>query len=98
MYDLIKRKKAVKEYMVYSSGSSFYWSFRKQKLIGVIIYLDHSLPLLYWPYSNIFFLGHFGERNSSGTLTFFIPSRFLGRNSSEISLSGWHLVIFRAEQ
>ena len=45
-----------------------------------------------------FFLGHFGERNSSGTLTFFILSRFLGRNSSEISLSGWHLVIFRAEQ
>ena len=45
-----------------------------------------------------FFLGHFGERNSLEQFwyfNFFILSRFLGRNSSEISLSGWHLSHFQ---
>ena len=46
-----------------------------------------------WTFSLVI-LGRGTVRNSSGT--FFILSRFLGRNSSEISLSGWH--IFRAEQ
>ena len=50
-----------------------------------------------WTFSLVI-LGRGSVRNSSGTLTFFILSRFLGRNSSQISLSGWHLVIFRAEQ
>ena len=50
-----------------------------------------------WSFSLVF-LGRGTVRNSSGTLTFFILSRFLGRNSSEISLSDWHLVIFRAEK
>ena len=43
-------------------------------------------------------LGRDTVRNISGTLTFFIFSRFLGRNSSEICLLGWYLVIFRAKQ
>ena len=35
------------------------------------------------------------EQFGTGTLTFFILSRFLGRNSSDISLSGWHLSHFQ---
>ena len=65
---------------------------------------DHCLArvpmidfLFTWSFSLVI-LCRWTVRNSSGTLIFFILSPFFGRNRSEISLAGWHLVIFRAEQ
>merc|ERR1711962_1986677 len=45
-----------------------------------------------------FFLNHFLGEEQFWYFNFFLSLSFFGRNSSEISLRGWHLVIFRAEQ
>ena len=45
-----------------------------------------------------FFLNHFLGEEQFWYFNFFLSLSFFGRNSSEISLRGWHLVIVRAEQ